>query len=220
MATRFYLRATAETVGISPAADAAWEDTSILARCVLRTAKSSDAMTTVAFADADSTDKDVVFRQYVSEELAVGQTITGSQALKAQCRVVETDSANRMFLTFGVRVINTTGPTVNKTVLVVTRDAVEAATTLTNRQFTATSAATNYTTVAGDRIVVEIGSGGDPDLTKSHSSSLRLGDADAADLPENDTDTTDKNPWIEFTDTWTFGVASRHFAYCGQVAVG
>ena len=206
MATRFYLPGTAAATPISPTPDAAWEDTSILARAMTSTATIADPMATVAFDDADVSDRDILFRQWISEPLTAGQTITGSQAIKAQARGIEVDSLNNLFLAVGIRILN--GTTVQKTVLPVTRDNTELAQIqLTNRRFTATSAVTNYTTVEGDRFVIEVGVGGDPDIGRSHDSSIRFGDAAASDLAENDTSTTDDNPWIELTDTLTFGAS-------------
>ena len=205
MATRFYLPASAASTPITPTPDAAWENTSILARAMTSTSPISDAMTTVSFAEGTNTaNQDILFRQHVSAELSAGQTITGSQALKAQVRVAQTNDNNNLVLAVGIRVLN--GTTVQKTVLAVTRDALEAnLSTLENRQFTATSAATDYTTVAGDRLVIETGMGGTPGIASDHDSSMRFGDAAASDLPENNTATTDDNPWVELTDTLTFG---------------
>lgn len=206
MATRFYLPKTASATGISPTADADWEDTSLLARVAMTTTSVSDAMATVSFSDGDDTSKDVLFRQYVSAALTGGQTISELQAIKAQARCTCLAGYD-MRLTVGIRVIAGDGTTVRKTVLAVTRDGTVAATSLTNRQFTATSAAGDYTTNADglDRLVIEVGMGGDPTILLNHGSSLRLGDAAASDLPEDDTDTTDLRPWVELADTLTFG---------------
>lgn len=203
MATRFYLVGTAEAPAITPTPDAAWENTASLVRCIGRTTKISDTLNTVTGAALDDTDQDVIYRQYVTDELTAGQTITGSQAIKAQCRVSEADLANNLFFAVGIRVINVS--TVQKTVLSVTRDNTEAATSLTNRRFTATSAATNYTTVSGDRLVIEIGLSGNPSAAGDHTASMRLGDSSGSDLSEDDTSTTDNNPWLELADTLTFG---------------
>lgn len=205
MATRIYLPGTASTPPISPTPDSAWEDTSILARVYGGTSKRGDTLATVAFTDANNQDRDILFRQYVIP-LASGQTITGAQAIKFQCRVIETTTGNNMFSALGIRVVASDETTVRKTVLAVTRDAVEAsATTLTNRQFTATSAAGNYTTVENDYLVIEIGMAGDPGGSSPHSSSMRLGDSAASDLSEDDTSTTDNNPWVQLNDTLTVG---------------
>lgn len=205
MATRLYLPASTAATRISPTPDVAWEDTSALARIVTDTAKISNALANVSFADATNTDKDVLLRQYVTKlPLTVGQTITGGQAIKFQVRALERLAGNNLFTALGIRVVN--GTTVNKTVLVVTRDGVELATSLTNRQFTANSAAVNYTTVAGDFLVIEVGAAGDPAQTggADHDYTLRLGDSSVTDLAEDDTTTTDDNPWVEMTDTLTF----------------
>ena len=204
MATRFYLPETAASTPITPTPDAAWEDTSILARAMTSTASIADPMATVSFADADDTSKDILFRQWISEPLTAGQTITGAQALKAQARVSQAGTFNNMVLTIGIRVIAANGTTVQKVVLAPTRDNNIAAGTLTNRAFTATSAATNYTTVAEDRLVFEVGMGGDPNAGSDHDSSMRFGDDAASDLPEDDTTTTDLRPWIQLTNTLTF----------------
>lgn len=211
MPTRFYIPATAEAVsGFTPAVDAGWEySASLSRRNVSRTSSIADAMATLSVTDPDddTSDRDYVLLQSISLELTAGQTITGGQAIKAQFRVSETDLGNNLFLALGIRVIAANGSTVQKTVLAVTRDNVEAATTLTNRQFSATSDATNYTTVAGDRLVFEIGMGGDPTSSRNHSFTIRFGDAAGSDLAEDDTSTTDNNPWVQLNDTLTFGAS-------------
>lgn len=206
MATRFYLPSSG-AAAISPNPDAAWEDTSILARYKCATTKSSSAMTTVSFTDANNTNRDILFRQYVSDPINA-QTLQ-AQTIKYQIRGSQNDIDNNMFSTIGIRVLNNTGSSVTGTVLAVTRDNSELVlTALTNRQFTATS--TQVVANQGDRIVIEIGTGGDPANSGSqgHDSDLRIGDAAASDLAENDIAITDDNPWVEFvTDTITFSTA-------------
>lgn len=204
--TRLYLPASASPTAITPTPDIAWEVTSILARTKTSIYRSGDALATVSFADVDNTDRDILFRQFISAPLTPGQTITGSQALKLQVRVAERLAGNNLFLVAGIRVIAGDGTTVQKTVLVVTRDDVEATTALTNKQFTATSAITDYTTVQGDRLCIEIGMGGSPAQTggADHDSDIRLGDAGTLDLIEDDSATADNNPWIQFTDLLSF----------------
>jgi hypothetical protein len=206
MATRIYLPASAETAGVQFSESTEWEDVTILQRAVARTTPRSDAMATVSFADANNANRDVCFRQYVSHPLTVGQIITGAQAIKAQCRVAERIAGNNLFFVVGIRVLNRISATVSKVILAPTRDNVEAATTLTNRQLTATSQAGSYTTIAGDHLVIETGMGGDPANSggADHDSDMRLGDAAGSFLPENDTATTDNSPWVELTTTLTF----------------
>lgn len=210
MATRLYLPSDIIAPPFTPLGGTGWDDESINQYTTFSTSKRSSAMTTVSFADADATSRDIRFYSYVSPELTVGQTVTGSQAVKLQMRGSQVALTNNMFLVFVLHVQNISGPTINKTLFNISagRDNTELATSLTNRQFTGTSGATNYTTVAGDYIVLNIGTRGDPDAGSDHDSSIRLGDAAASDLPEDDTDTTDLNPWIELADTLTFVAAS------------
>lgn len=167
-----------------------------------RTTKVADTLANITITETTSTDKDVLARQYVAP-LKAGQAITPSQAIKFQVRAQESNAANNMFTALCIRICNVAGA-VQLIMLGVTRDGVEmvaSPTAATNRQFTATSAATSYTTVAGDYLVIEIGAGGDPTSTNPHTYLLRLGDSAAADLAEDDTSTTDNNPWVQLTDT-------------------
>src|SRR3990167_8928709 len=88
MATRMYLPASTITTDISPAVSSTWEATfSEFVRSVTRPTKIADAMATRTGTDADNNDRDVVVGQWVSATpLTAGQTVTGSQALKAQMR--------------------------------------------------------------------------------------------------------------------------------------
>lgn len=195
--TRFYFPSTG-AADVSPAFDAAYEDTSIASRLKAVTTKIASAMTTVSFTDVSTADNDILFRQYVSAPLTA-QTI-GGQTLRVQLRVVETLTTNNMFLSWGVRLVSNDGGTVRGTLVAVHRDGTESDTTLTNRGDTANISSIDA--VAGDRLVFEIGLGGVP--VAVHDCSIRIGDADATDLPEDDTTTADNNPWIEFQQTLTF----------------
>lgn len=167
----------------------------------------ADAMATASFSDAVVSDASVLYRQYTSLALTAGQTITGGQALKAQYRCSQTSISNDMFVCMGIRVVASDGSTIQKVVLTVLGDSVEILTVLTNHVTTRNSAATNYTTVAGDRLVIEVGLIGTPVAGGSHSSSIRFGDDAASDLPEDNTTTTDLRPWVQLTDTLTFVAA-------------
>ena len=205
MASKFFLRRQAETTPISPTPDAGWEDSSSIVRCNLRLVTSGDSHADVTITEATSTDKDCAARQYVCV-LAAGQTVTGSQAVQFVARFQETTTSNNMHSVFGIRVIASNGTTVRKTVLAVTREAnemVASPTALTNRNNTATSAATNYTTVDGDCLVVEIGAGGDPAGANPHTYAIGLGDNAAGFLAADDTTTTANNPWCQLADTLT-----------------
>lgn len=205
MTTRLYLDATADTVPISPTPDSDWEDTSLLTRVLTDVTPSGENLSTVSFSNANNLgSKDILFRQYISPILTAGQAISGSSLIVGQCRVSETFIANNVGFTIGIRIIDTDGTTVKATLSSVFRDSTEAVVgTLTNRHWQR-AGSVSYTTETGDRLCLEIGMGGTPGTTGSHSSSMRLGSASGTDLAEDDTETTDNNPWIELPYTLTF----------------
>jgi hypothetical protein len=106
-----------------------------------------------------------------------------------------------------VSIVSQDGNTVRATIRSKVSEGTELATALTNR-FLSTTLSAGYTTVSGDRLVVEfsvvgtpVGAGG----VQGHNASLRFGGSGATDLPENDTSTsTTENPWIEFVTNITF----------------
>ena len=199
MATTFYFPSTGVS-SASPAYDTNWEVTTSASRRPTSTTKQNSAMSTVSHAgDTDKTDQDILLRQYTSDQLAA-QTIA-VQALKWQIRASETNAANNLFTTISIRSWN--GSTF-QSILAITRDDLELTTSLVNRQFTATS--TSKVVAAGDRLVIEIGLGGDPAQSSSdyHNGSMRVGDTSGSDLPENNTNTDDVSPWLQFANTLTF----------------
>lgn len=206
MATKIYLPRLAQTTAISPSIDAGWNNAPALVRAQAKTTTGSDAIATVTITETDSTSRDICAAQYIAP-LKAGQTITGGQAVQFVCQFQESTSNNNMNSSFGIRIMASDGTTVRKTVLAVTREAnevVASPTVHTNRNNTATSVAGNYTTVAGDFLVIEIGAGGDPSGSSPHTYSLRLGNATATFLTANDTGTssTDNNsPWVQLADT-------------------
>jgi len=200
MATRLYLPSTG-TAAVSPAFDAGWDNTDDAVRRPTSTVKAGSTMTTIQYRDNSNKNENHLIRQYVSGGIDA-QTIA-AQAIKFQARWLEDNANDDQFATIGIRVVSSDGSTVRGTILAVTRDDVEmSSTALTNRQFTATSS--SVSAQAGDRIVIEIGTGGDPTGGNSHNVDYRVGDVAASDLAEDDTSTTDNNPWVEFANTITF----------------
>ena len=199
--TRFYLPSSGDPVPVlSPAFDAGWEDLSIGARLRTQTIKSSTAMTTVPFDDANVSNKDVLFRQYISDPIAA--VIITNPAVRFQIRAKEGFTSANAFVALHIRVVQPDG-NLRGTILSVARDTLELSQpSLMNRSFTASPTVT-VNAIDGDRIVIEIGTGGTPS-SGGHDSDLRIGDAVATDLPENDTTTTDLNPWVELSTAITF----------------
>lgn len=214
MATRFYFPATQAAPVTPPAASATdWEHVQGTTRALLTTPDSS-TLTSLAYAPdaADHlVDGDSCHRQYVSDALAA-QTLDGN--VKAQFQCLEGNAANNQFVTLKITVISNDGTTENAVLLAITRDTVdELATTLTNRNFPST-ALTSYACASGDRLCVEVGTGGLPTAaggTNGHNATIRWGcNASSGDLPEDDAETaTTYRPWIEFSNTYSFGTQSQ-----------
>lgn len=204
-ATRFNLPSTG-AAAVEPTPNASWNDTSIHAHLKCVTTKITSAMTTRSFSDADETNKNILFNQWVSDPIAA-QTIS-AQTIKIQMRCSEVNAKNNLFLTWAVYVFNNAGDTLRGTVVPLQRDGTEViastdpATEAVNRGDSATS--TQVISQDGDRIVVETGLGGDPALGGTHSGSIIIGDDSGTDLPENDTGTLPNNPWLQFTNEITF----------------
>lgn len=211
MATRFYLPETLVGPVTPPAPTADWEhiNTGPPVRFLLRGPDESTLTTTAYTPDgADHlADNDACHRQYVSEEL-VAQTLSGN--VKAQIQCSEVANNCNLFLTLKILVCSRDGSTTRATLLAITRDTTnELVTALTNRNFPST-ALSSYACAEGDRVVIEIGLGGN--ITSGtggnigHDGSIRWGgSASSGDLPEDDTQTgTTYRPWIEMSTDFAF----------------
>lgn len=202
MATRFYLPSTG-TSAISPAFGAAWDTTTNADRIDMVTTRISSAMTTKNGAGNVAIDQQLL-RQYISAALAA-QTITGT--IKGVARWVATN------LGIGVPAIRVakcasdgSGVTEILAVSQSTDTGVQPPgmpTSLTNRRFEQGSNdflldLSSTAVSAGDRLIVEIGYD-DFSGNVSRFSSCRFGDASGSDLPEDETTTSDDNPWVEFS---------------------
>ena len=206
MATRFYFPA-AENSEIAPTISTTdWEHINgAVTPKRLRPSPDESGLTSLLYAPDgvdDLTDRDSNHRQYISDRLGA-QTITGN--VKAQFQGSEVANNCNLFLTLKLYVVDATGTSVTGTLLAITRDTTnEFTTSLLNRNFPSTAVG-SVAANAGDRLVVEIGLGGN--ITSGaggnigHDGTLRWGClATSGDLPENDTENgTTFRPWIEFT---------------------
>lgn len=174
----------------------------------MRTIDNSTLTTQAYSPDAadDITNRDSMFRQFVSPQLAA-QTLSGN--VTAQLQGSETNNGNNLFLTLVIKVISSDGTTVRQTILASTRaPGAEFTTSLRNTTFDSV-ALTNYTCVAGDRLLVEAGMGGTCTASggvQGHNGALRWGtNASSGDLPVNETEAgTTYRGWIEFSSTFTW----------------
>jgi hypothetical protein len=200
MPTRFNFPSSG-AAPVSPAFGAAWDVTSGAVRLPLTRGAGSTGSVTLSndTTSGEGVDADHLVAQYVSETIAA-QTIS-AQAIDAQFRCQEANVASNQFLTLHIYVVSNDGSTVRGTILALTRDDTEmSASAQQNRRFTATTS--SVTAQNGDRIVVEVGTGGNPASGGTHDVAFSVRD-NSTDLPEDDTQTTTGNPWLEFTNEIT-----------------
>lgn len=151
---------------------------------------------------------DTFHSQFVSEPLAAGIAFVTSDTVKYAIQCLEANGGNNLFVQLHIRVVDEAGTTEQAVLLTKSLDGTELPTSLNCR--TASHNLTgNYTTVRGDRLVVEFSVSGTPTAaggTQGHNATLRWGsDGAGGDLAENESQTgTTLNPWIEFSRTLSF----------------
>jgi hypothetical protein len=202
MPTRFYLPSTG-AADILPAWSVSWYDATSFSAAKLKavTARISSVMTTKTMTDLDVTDRHFACGMWVSDRLAP-QTIA-VQALSCSIKCSETSNSNNLLLHWIVRLIAADGITF-RTIISFRQDGTEVPLTASIASRYDTLNTTLATAVGGDRIVIEVGLGGDPSTTFTHNGSMIIGDDSATDLNAADADTGIRNPWVEFANTLTF----------------
>jgi hypothetical protein len=213
MATRYKFTDSTTAPAVSPATQAYSHSNPTNLRRQLLTTDSSALATTAYTPDAADhlVAGDSLHRQYVSNPMAASITFTSGDTIKWALQCLEAHTNNNLNLAIFVSIVSEDGNTVRRTLLAKTEEPTELATSLTNRFHSTTQTGATYTTVAGDRLVVEISVEGTPASAggvQGHNASIRWGGAGAGGfLGENDTDTgTTLNPWIEFVPTITDNV--------------
>jgi len=218
LATKFYLPSTGST-DIDPAWSASWYGTTEMSPSKLAavTTKISSADATKTLTDADLTDRHYCAGMWVSARLAA-QTIA-AQTIGISIKCSEDNAKNNMFLHGIIRVVQIDGVTYRGTLLSFFEDNTEFPLTASraSRYYSATSSA--LVVYAGDRIVIELGPGGDPQTGGgSHNSDMIIGDNNGSDLDAADADTTG-DPWVNFANTLTFYTAGTvNFECTGATA--
>jgi hypothetical protein len=167
------------------------------------TALATQAYTPDAADDPDPGDAHHV--QFVSDALTTATVFDVGNAIKCAIQGLEAHAANNLNVQLWVGVYSNDGATLRQTLLGKTEQASELGTALAGR-FLSTTVANAYTTIAGDRLVIEVSVEGDPGGgggVQGHNASLRWGsDGAGGDLAESDGETgTTLNPWFEIEDT-------------------
>lgn len=202
--TRFYLPSATDAPGISPGFDANWDKTSQADRLQMNMAKMATAMTSKTCSENVSTNPyNVLTRQYISPPLAA-QTISGN--VKGQIRCQEDNTAADFCKALVIKVVDSTGA-LRGTLLQLFPVSLASEfnqPSLQNRNFPASTALGSVVCQAGDRLVIEVGIRSFNTVTTNYTATHRFGDATGSDLAEDETTTTDNNPWIEFDSAITF----------------
>jgi hypothetical protein len=203
MPTRFYFdNDTAPS--ISPAFDAAWEQTGQADRRV----SPRKGMPTVvsplgnqgAITVPITTTQQILSRQFITEPLPFNVRI--ACRLNMVIRVLQSVGTANVFLAWVLRVVTNDGATVRATLgSSLTNVGTEYLTTAATRIFSATGL-TAATAQAGDRLCLELG-GHAQAPTGAGTYTHRYGFTDAGDFALTSALTTDLNPWWELDqDIW------------------
>jgi hypothetical protein len=227
MATRFYFRENG-TAPITPSVDAGWESSaSPFARKPMFTTTATDALGTVT-GFTSTTGQDRCHRQLISEPMAAGITFNTGTTYKCYLQALESATNDNCAARLCVRILSQGGSAVRATPLALAdySTATEFNTALRNKAFANGDAgAGSYTTVLGDRLVVEIGHNDAAGASISASSRWGSQSTGVTDLGENETSTsTTERPWFETSANITFvnptPLATTAAAQTSAIAVG
>lgn len=209
MATRFRLTSSTTVPEVSPSLQSYTHNAPATVRRILvdkGNGAHTAALTTTSY-QPDAADHlvagDALHGQMVSGPMASGIAFNNAQTIKMAMQMLEDHANNNLFLQLFVSIVSEDGTSVRRTLRSKVADGTEVATSITNRFHSTTQDGANYTTVDGDRLVVELSFTGTPSATggvQGHNGSMRWGSNGAGgDLAEDDSSTgSTLNGWIEF----------------------
>lgn len=196
---------------MSPAFDAAWEQTGQADRVVLAAKAQSPAVTTLTDRTVTvpiTTTQQILARQFVGPPMP-SKRLIGTFSMVVRCS--ESNAAANAFLAYVLRVLSQDGGTVRGTLASsMTNAGTEFVTTAATRIFSAASL-TPLTTQPGDRVVLELGAHAQAPAS-AQSAVLRFGNSAASDFALTSALTTDLNPWCEFSDD-IFGALPSNYQF-------
>jgi hypothetical protein len=145
---------------------------------------------------------DTLHAQFVSDPMAAGIAFVTSDTVSYALQGLEPSANNNLFIQLWVGVYSEDGSTLRAELLSKSLDGTELGTVLAAR-LSSHNLTAGYTTVAGDRLVVEFsvqGSPGGGGGVQGHNASLRWGNnGTSGDIVNEDETGTGFNPWIEFS---------------------
>ena len=208
MATRLYLPSSGTPPLTSLAVDSNWELSTGLVRLPCSITKSNTALTDSVRTWASATTQQWVWWQFQSATLAEGYSWTTSDTVSLVIRGLEANLACDSHVVYSVRVVSADGSTVRGTVGLYHATSTEFTTSALTRIHNArTTGATNFTSYAGDRIIIELGLHGVTPST-AYTNTLRIGDPTAtSDFALTAGLTTDLCPWVQLSRDVIFGNA-------------
>lgn len=207
-ATRLYFPASSAS-DVNPAFNG-WADSTQGVRRELANTKGSSAIAAGTTIDiTEDTGNRELDRQYVSNPMIAGVVFTSGSTTVASVVMMRelagTDDVDKCILS--LRVFSEDGNTLRATILTLGNygpvlEFVANASHRNKRCADGDTLTGSYTTVAGDRLVVEVGYAADGAETTPQASA-KWGE-NATDCAENETNTTDCAGWIELSNTITF----------------
>lgn len=206
MATRMYFSSTATVSGYAPAFDAGWDATTST-RMLMDPTKDGSALTNFpVFTGAGTADgEDAGAFQLISRPLIAGIAFSTGDSVKGYGRVVESAADDNIrFVKRTLKVFSAAAALQATLVTFATEgELFEWPTALASRSWISGNLSAGYTTVAGDRLVLEIGAQTSGAGTTTQGQ-FNLGSSVGSDVAENENVTTALDPWFEISRTLTF----------------
>jgi hypothetical protein len=205
MATRIYLPPSSSAPAISPTQSASWEaGTGSFTRVRASTTKSGTAHATSTLNDTSgSSGRDHIHRQFIMP-LTTGAAFATTDTLTGFIMGKEDAENENLFSTLIVRVIGSDGSTVRATLYAgetsLTSEWPSSSLQAQACPQASRALAANYTSVAGDYLVIEVGCR--QGSSQNVFSSMRWGDSSGTDHSAAGS-TSDFNTWVQFSNTFT-----------------
>lgn len=213
MATRLYFSAT--RVPSQSPGFAAWTRTSEGIRRIMEDTKDGSTLASTTFwaNTSPNANETCLAVQFISPPMTVGIAFGLTDTIKCVVRTLESgtnDNINRAPIC--LKVVDDSGAT-QATLLSLAHVGPSTTewdnSTLTNRRLAdGDLLLAIYTTVAGDRLVLEIGGQVSSAGGNTVTGTMQIGSSSGTDLAENETDQLANNPWMELSNTVTFAPAT------------